>query len=319
MRGKAGPRFARTPPMSFPYPVPAISRSCGALLATSAVTAAISVGGCKKKTEPEPAQQVAVESASVQPPPVPGAPVPPEKLQQAINPKGFPPYSGPAGTVRGVVRVRGDEPPVLSEMLEKIPASKCPTAVEMYGKLFREGEGRTLADVLVAVTGYDAFVPAEGEARRVVARNCTWDTRTIALTLGQRIDVLSKGPETYLPHLLGSRSPAVMVTVPGGDAVPLYPTEAGKYVLVDKVHSFTSADVFVLNYPTVDVTGLDGRFEISGVPAGEVRVSALLPVIGQTAEKTVQVAAGEALELELEIVFDAEEHAPAAPVERVAE
>jgi hypothetical protein len=69
--------------------------------------------------------------------------------------------------------------------------------------------------------------------------------------------------------------------------------------------------VFVLKYPTFAVTGLDGKYEITGVPVGEVTVSALLPVVMQSAQATnVKVEADKVTEVNLEITFDKSMLAP---------
>jgi hypothetical protein len=78
-------------------------------------------------------------------------------------------------------------------------------------------------------------------------------------------------------------------------------------MLVDQTRDYIRADVYVLSYPTFDVTGLDGQFEISGIPVGEVKVSAYAPAIAKLGEQRVTIEAGVAKELTFELVFsDAE-------------
>ena len=47
-----------------------------------------------------------------------------------------------------------------------------------------------VADVLVAVTGYSGYLPEKEPHQTVPVRGCAYDTRTIALTFGQTIDVV---------------------------------------------------------------------------------------------------------------------------------
>jgi hypothetical protein len=212
-----------------------------------------------------------------------GIPVPAEQISKTVNPEASQPYSGPTGAVRGTVRIKGDAPPVRPEAA-KIPA-RCPGARDMYGRLFREGMLRSLADALVTVTEYDGF-------------------------FGQRIDVKNRDGEAHMPNLLGGTMPAQIVAVPGGDPVQLYPVKVGRFGLVDTLNDFIFADVFVIKYPTFDVTGLDGKYEITGIPPGEVKVTAFLPAIMQTADKTIKIEANKTVDLDLEIAFDAKLHAP---------
>ena len=64
------------------------------------------------------------------------------------------------------------------------------------------------------------------------------------------------------------------------------------------------ADVFVLAYPTTDVTGLDGQYEIQGIPVGKVKVTAYLPVLAKTVEKEIEIKEGNN-DLDLMLSFDA--------------
>src|SRR5690606_13183485 len=86
---------------------------------------------------------------------------PADRVQKVVNPKNAAPYAGKTGTVRGIVRATGDPAPALPQVLAKMDAN-CTTSRVTFGMLFREGPERELADVLVAVTGYDGFVPATG-------------------------------------------------------------------------------------------------------------------------------------------------------------
>ena len=90
-----------------------------------------------------------------------------ETAEKEVNPEGLPVYSGPVGSVRGVVKISGDEPPLVPEMVEKLPADGCPRAQELHRKLYRQGVDRTLADVLVTVTESTAPVPFSLEPIRV--------------------------------------------------------------------------------------------------------------------------------------------------------
>ena len=229
--------------------------------------------------------------------------VAPEVVAQAVNPKGEPPYAGPVGSVHGTVRVSGDAAPEVP--VPGLVPGKCEEAKAFYGKLFREGPERTLGDVLVAVTEYKGFLPAKGPVKTVTVRGCALESRTIAMVFGQRLEVRNRGGEAFVPELKGGRQPALIVAMPGGEPVPLYPHHVGQYELTDSSHAFVSADVFVLKYPTVAVTGIDGKFEIRDIPPGEVLVSAHLPRTKKTVSQRVTIVGGEAAEVDLTIPFEA--------------
>ena len=115
-----------------------------------------------------------------------------------------------------------------------------------------------------------------------------------------------------MPNLLGARMQAQLLALPGGASSTVYPPQPGHYVLTDDIKVFMMADVFVLKYSTHAVTNLDGRFEIKGIPVGKARISAFLPSTQVVVEKDIEIKAGEALELPIELRFDAKAQAAAA-------
>jgi hypothetical protein len=243
----------------------------------------------------------------------PGLPVPASKVEAAVNPSHLPPYSGPTGVVEGTITVSGDAPPRLGV---PIPFA-CREASATYDKVFREGNGRALADAMVAVTGYNGYVPAQGEASKVKIHGCAYDRRTIVMTYGQHIEVSNTDLEPFLPTLNGANMPAQLVAIPRGEAVKLYPMEVGHYALIDGLgKSWMYADVFVLRYSTHAVTGLDGHYRIAGIPVGKVKVSAYLPLVDaqlhaqwgsahSSLDRDVEVKDGETTKVDFVIPFKA--------------
>ncbi len=226
-----------------------------------------------------------------------------ERIEATNNADNKPLYTGSTGTVEGTITLTGPEAPDQPSVLEAIP-NDCAGARQVYGKLFREGPGRTVADVLVAVTEYEGFVRPKSDQVKLLARDCSWDRRTIALTFGQRIDVRSTDNLAYIPQLLGGPTGALLVAVPNGEAIPVLPREPGHYVLVDAMRLYSKADVFVVRYPTTAVTGLDGRYRIAGVPVGPAKLSALLPSTGSTASRSIRVEANRSVQVDLVLAFD---------------
>jgi hypothetical protein len=240
---------------------------------------------------------------------VPGAPassvaVPadPAKVAKVVNPKNQPPYSGPTGTLKGTVRMEGDPSPDSSITF---PPGRCGEAAATYGKVFRVGQDKGLADAMVTVTGYPAYVPAREEAKKLTIHGCAPSRRTAVLAFGQRLEVSNLDPvETYMPYLDGAAFKAVMVAIPNGDPVKLYPLEAHRYTLRDMLPKpFFTADVYVLGYATHDVTGLDGAYEIPGIPVGPVKVDAFLPALGKVKEQRFEIKAGDNT-LDITMTFD---------------
>jgi hypothetical protein len=250
----------------------------------------------------------AAPSAGGPPPPFPlGVPVTAASVAAAINPRGEAPYSGPTGTLRGTIRIKGDPPPDTG--LSFPP--QCAEAAATYGKRFRVGQDGTVADVLVAVN-FPGFVPAREEAKKLTVRGCAFSKRTLTVTFGQRIEVSNLDKtETYMPYIDGARSAAILVAVPGGDPVKLYPLSEGRYLIRDMLPKpFMMTELFVLKYATHDVTGLDGQYEIKDIPATSVRVSALLPAIGKTLGQMLDIKPGDNT---LDLTFEYTDPSKASP------
>jgi hypothetical protein len=221
-----------------------------------------------------------------------GIPRPASEIAKVINPKGEAPYSGPVARLKGTVRIKGDPPP---SMDLTFPVGKCGEAAATYGKLFRVGLEGAAADVLVAVTGYKGFVPPREDAEKITLHGCALSRRTMAVAFGQNVQVSNLDQiESYMPYLDGAPKKAVMVAVPQGAPVKLFPMEPGHYLIRDELPKpFLHADVFVLAYATHDVTGLDGQYEIAGIPVGDVTVNAYLPAINKTAEQRITLKEGD--------------------------
>jgi len=141
----------------------------GVLVVASAVLL-----GCPRRSDSESS---ATASASASAPPAPvasGVPFDPKTLSDLVNPDGKAAYSGPVGAVEGRIVATGDPPLEQPEIIAQIPDS-CASARTFYSKVFREGEGRTLADVLVSVIGYHEYIPAREPVQRFVAKDCAFD------------------------------------------------------------------------------------------------------------------------------------------------
>jgi len=162
--------------------------------------------------------------------PVNASPVPTASVAKMVNPDNLPAYTGPTGSVEGTVTIKGLEAP-------KTPADfhRCPDAEKTWGTAFREGDGHALADVVVAVTGYEGFyVPEKQEAKQIVVRGCAFETRTLTMTFGQRIAVKNESKEFWTPILEPGANMVLRMATPGGDPVFVYPKNPGHYILRDR-------------------------------------------------------------------------------------
>ena len=264
-------------------------------------------GGCSK-----PTPVVLVQDAA----PLNATPLANEAVTRQVNPQNLPAYSGPTGSVEGTVLVTGlaaaaDGPATYP--LCKDEAS----AVAMYGHSFREGTPATpggprwLADAVVAVTGYgNYFVPETKEARNVTIEGCAYSARTYTLTFGQRLDVKNVSDTFWTPELDPKTTPVLMMAVPRGDAIKLFPKREGYYHLVDRDRKWALADVYVLRQPLHTVTLREGKYRIDGIPVGKVKVNTTHPRLPTSeAAQEVEIKADSVAHVDLTL----DSHAPPAP------
>src|SRR5690606_7300758 len=112
---------------------------------------------------------------------------------------------------------------------------------ETFGKVYREGAGRTLADVLVAVTEYDGYVPAKTVDVPVRVEGCAWKSRTIAVTFGQRLAIEGLDNRPYVPEILGQPMPAQLFVLPTNPVVKIPPKKPGRFKLIDSMRLYNVA------------------------------------------------------------------------------
>ena len=185
----------------------------------------------------------------------------------------------------------------------------------MYGKLFRVGQDKALADALVAVTEYPTglHIPPASDKVDVIIRGCAFNTRTIAMHVDQHLEISNKDPIAFLPRLDGARQPLQSVTIPDGSAKTIYHRGPQRYTLLeDTGHNFMKAHTWVFPYATFDVTDLTGRYEIKGIPVGKVKVNVMLPLADKQLKitnKSITIDEGDN-ELDLELEFDAAKETP---------
>jgi len=209
------------------------------------------------------------------------------------------------GVIEGTVTVEGDPPLVIDAAAQKIPAD-CEVARVMYPPLFREGPGRTLADVFVGATGYNGVSQAKTTPVSIEAKGCAFPSRTYGLQSGQHLEIKSGDQRSYVPSLFGAKTGATLVAVPQGEAISVYHRGPGNYVLVNEMQIFAQAAILVVDYPTFDVTGMDGKFRITGVPEGACDVSAYLPSAKLSVSQRIEVRASATTSVNLKIAFNAD-------------
>lgn len=221
--------------------------------------------------------------------------VPSASVAAMVNPSNLPVYTGKTGSLEGTISVKGDPAPPTTGL----DFHKCPQAEAVYGKTFREGAtladgSRQLGDALVVITGYSgAYIPEKNPARRIDIKDCAYQTRTIDLTYGQKLEIANHDAKGfYAPQLDAWPTAALMVPPPNGDPISLYPTKPGFSTLSDRLGGPLNGDVYTLLQPLHTVSDTSGHYRIDGIPIGKVNLNVRLRAINHDVTKEVEIHDG---------------------------
>ena len=165
-----------------------------------------------------------------------------DELLAIVNPQKLPVYTGPTGSLEGTITITGDPAPDVPGLdFQQVSRGEGDLREALSRRRDASERCPDLADALVAVTGYAGFVPERNPVRSVTFENCVLDTRTIDMTIGQRIEVASKDDILFAPILAQAQLPALMLASKNTAPVGLFPPKPGYYTLIDRMSSPTFA------------------------------------------------------------------------------
>ncbi len=228
------------------------------------------------------------------------------QLDKLMNPSGATEYTGPTGTIEGIVRVKGDAPAVRT--FQTMPKG-CEKALSIHGPAYRAGAKGELADALVGVLQTNGYVRPAREDKHIIIKDCAVQPRVIDISLGQRLLVANADDMPYAPQTAVSKTKITRLALKDQSAVPIILSHPGAYGLtwlagVLPGGSAPEVTVFVIPSALHQTTALDGRFRINGVPAGKNKVYVTASHQGMPeVRKEVEVKPGSVVEVELELTY----------------
>lgn len=207
-------------------------------------------------------------------------------------------YSGPTGSISGVISFNGTPPaprkidttadPVCGQ---KNPNLMTDDTIVKDGKLanvfiyVKEGTvegGKKVAD-------YAWATPTT--AVRLDQNGCHYSPHVLGAQVNQKISITNSDPTQHNIHPTPKLNQEWNQTQSAGQG-PIERTFARPEVLIPvkcNQHPWMKAYVGVMRHPFFDVSGEDGAFEISGVPAGKYTVVAWREGGANGTEKTMEV------------------------------
>lgn len=202
------------------------------------------------------------------------------------------PGASVAGTVTGTVKYEGQVPNLRPIKMDADPgcAAKHKTTVE--NPMLVLGEGNTMANILVRVSGGlpDREWPVPAEPVVLDQNGCTYHPHVTGIMVGQEFKVLNSDGLLHNVHALPKINDEFNMAMPANrtEASVTFDKEEDVFKIKCDVHPWMASYVAVLDHPFHDTTGKDGKFTISGLPAGSYEISAWHEKLGtKTASVTV--------------------------------
>jgi len=223
------------------------------------------------------------------------APAPPE---QPAAPTSAPAPSGdPAPTgnssVAGVVRFEGAVPTMRPLKMDADPGCEKKHSGSVQPEILVLGEGQTLANVFVHVTGGLPAGSHAAPAEPVVLdqQGCQYKPHVAGVMVGQTFRVLNSDGLLHNIHSLPEINKGFNRAMPGSVTESEYAFDKAEPMFKIKcdVHPWMGAWVAVMGHPYFAVTDKDGSFSIEGLPAGSYEIEAWHERLG-TQSATIEVA-----------------------------
>jgi plastocyanin len=220
--------------------------------------------------------------------------------------------ASPTGTLKGTIVFEGDEIPPQT----MVPIQTDPQICEKHGTdglypmedYVIDGQTRGIRYVIVNLKS-EAIRKWPGTPRQNVVidnRNCRFEPHVALATAGSMIEVKNSDDVYHTTHLYG---PGGFQYNPGlrakGESEQTELARPGMYIVKCDRHGWMSAFLRVDDHPFHAITDAQGRFEITGIPAGTHQVEVFhekfgeRPVPPQLIEVTIEADKTSTLDLKL--------------------
>jgi plastocyanin len=229
------------------------------LLRAGLPLAFVALTACQKQSTSEPA---------------PAAPPAPSAAAPAAPAAGSARGATGSGSITGTVKLLGTPPEMPMTKRQADPyCAKTPTKEEEVVV----GAGGVLKNVIVRVTkGVSGHYDPPAASATVDQSACMYRPRVQGIVLGQPVQI--KNSDMTLHNVHGYKGPSTLFNkaeIPGQPPMVQQFNDADQIVkLKCDVHPWMTGYVLVSSHPFFAVTGDDGSFKITGLPAGNYTVEA---------------------------------------------
>ena len=210
--------------------------------------------------------------------------------------------TGATGTasVTGSVQFEGDAPVMAKIRMDADPfCQKAHSAQAVTSESVVLNSNGTLQHVFVYVKdGVSGSYPVPSEPVVLDQSGCTYHPHVLGMQAGQPLKILNNDETLHNLHALPKNNPQFNIAMPKYVKEKKKTFETAEVMVPIKcdVHSWMATYVGVLDHPFFSVTGDDGSFDISKLPAGTYTLEAWHEKYG-TQTQQVTVGDGEAQEI----------------------
>lgn len=203
-------------------------------------------------------------------------------------------------SIKGKVVFKGDADKFKRSELDTSKDPNCKKKVGSWDVILnKKTDPVTVRNVIVSIKEGlgDKKFPPKTEPFKLTQINCEYDPHIIAIMEGQSLKILNGDETNHNIHFLPKKNPEENFSQPQKDlnGKELKLQQEAPFKVKCDVHPWMGAFVAVFTHPFFSVTGEEGTFTITGLPAGKYVVEAWHEKFGPQT-MNIEVTTGQTVE-----------------------
>jgi plastocyanin len=182
-----------------------------------------------------------------------------------------------AGSIKGVIKYEGEAPKFRPIKMEADPVCLTKHTEPVYPQSLLLGEGQTMANVFVHITGGlpRQNYPPPQEPAVLDQKGCEYFPHVLGVMVGQTVKILNPDGTLHNVHALSKTNPEFNLAMPKfrQEVTRVFDKEEFMFPMKCDVHPWMGAWISVLSHPYFDTTGKDGSYLIDDLPEGTYELS----------------------------------------------